>query len=132
MYITLNSENEPNNANFKNYFQDTLTIQPNSYICLSSLGLAKDDTDINLGQIQTFNFRIAYGSFDFSRNYTVPAGIYTAETLCDTINNLIATASPVWTCKFTVQEVEGVGEAIVVEWTRDAFFRGISQFFNNK
>ena len=131
MYITLNSENEPSNAKFKNYFQDTLTIQPNSYICLSSLGLAKDDTDINLGQINSFNFRIAYGSFDFSRNYTVPAGTYTAETLCDTINNLIATASPVWTCKFTVQEVDVVGEAIVVEWTRDAYFRGISQYAQN-
>ena len=131
MYITLNSENEPNNANFKNYFQDTITIQPNSYICLSSLGLAKDDSDISLGQVNSFAFRIAYGSFDFSRKFTVAAGAYTAETLCDAMNNLIQTASPVWTCKFTVQEVDGVGEAIVVEWTRASNFRGVSQYIQN-
>ena len=131
MYITLNSQNEPNNADFKNYFQDTMTIKPNSYICLSSLGLAKDDSDIGLGQIETFSFRVAYGQLDFSKNFSVPAGTYTAETLCDTMNNLIINASPVWTCQFSVENVQNVGIAIVVKWTRADGFRGVEQYFNN-
>lgn len=131
MYITLNSQNEPNNADFKNYFQDTMTIKPNSYICLSSLGLAKDDSDIGLGQIETFSFRVAYGQLDFSKNFNVPAGSYTAETLCDTMNNLIINASPVWTCQFSVENVENVGLAMVVKWTRADGFRGVEQYANN-
>ena len=131
MYITLNSEKEPSNADFRNYFNDTFTIKPNSYICLNSLGLAKDDTDITLGQVESFNFRIAYGQLDFSKNFTVPAGEYTAETLCDTMNALIINASPVWTCTFSSEIVPDVGPAIVVSWTRAENFRGVEQYANN-
>tara|TARA_R110000824_G_scaffold401680_1_gene613569 strand:- start:624 stop:3578 length:2955 start_codon:yes stop_codon:yes gene_type:complete len=131
MYITLNSENEPSNADFKNYFNDTLTIQPNSYICLSSLGLSKDDTDISLGYVETFNYRIAFGAFDFSRNFAVPAASYTAESLCDTMNILSGQASPVWECLFSVEEVPDVGQAIVVKWRRAEGFRGIVKYAEN-
>jgi len=131
MYVTLNSENQPDNADFTNYFNDTMTIQPNSYICLSSLGLSKEDTDFDLGSVTAFNLRIAYGSLDFSENIQIPADEYTAEKLCDTINNLIKDLSPVWTCKFSAEIVENVGHCIVVRWFRADNFIGVEKYAEN-
>ena len=131
MYVTLNSEGEPNHANFSNSFSDTVMIKPNSYIALASLGLTKDDTDIGVGQIEAFDFRILYGGFDCSKNYTVPAGNYTAESLCDTMNAAILNTNLVWECRFTAKEVEDVGEAIVVEWRRAEDFRDINRYARN-
>lgn len=131
MYVTLNSEGEPNHANFSNSFSDTVVIQPNSYIALASLGLTKDDTDIGVGRIDAFSFRVLYGGFDCSKNYAIAAGNYTAESLCDAMNAAILNTNLVWECRFTAQEVMNVGEAIVVEWRRAEDFRDVNRYARN-
>tara|TARA_R110002051_G_scaffold313154_1_gene388951 strand:- start:518 stop:3346 length:2829 start_codon:yes stop_codon:yes gene_type:complete len=97
MYITLNSATEANDANFSNFFSDTLTIQPQSYICLNGAGFQTHDTSYDLGQIATFQFRLSYQYVGVTTLYTFPAGEYNLQTFCDTWNNLVIDASPYYT-----------------------------------
>ena len=94
MYITLNSATESNDANFTNFLNEPIVIQPNSYICLNGAGFQTHDTSYDLGIIESFQFRLSYQYVGVTTLFTFPFGDYTLQSFCDTWNNLVINASP--------------------------------------
>ena len=72
MYITLNSATENNDANFTNYLNEPMVIEPNSFICLNGAGFQTHDNSYDLGQIETFQFRISFQFTGVTTLYTFP------------------------------------------------------------
>jgi len=99
MYITLNSNQEASNSNFINSFSDSIVIKPQSYICCTGAGFETEDTGYNLGTVQSFQFIFQATYNGTSSPLTVPEGDYTLQSLCDTMNALIAPLSNQYTIK---------------------------------
>ena len=94
MYITLNSATESNDANFTNYLNEPLIIEPNSYICLNGAGFQTHDNSYDLGRIESFQFRLSFQYVGVTTLFTFPAGDYTLQSFCDTWNALVIDESP--------------------------------------
>ena len=119
MYITLNSATELSDSNFVNSFSEAIVIKPNSYICLSGAGFQTEDTGLNLGYIESFQFRIGFTYNAISKPFTVPAGRYTLDTLCDIMNLLILNFSPQFSMVFNPEDTPDVGVHIRLDVLRN-------------
>jgi hypothetical protein len=118
MYITLNSATEANDANFTNFISDTITIEPNSFICLNGAGFQTHDNSYDLGQIDTFEFRVAFQYTGVTQVYTFPAGDYTLQSFCDTWNALVLDASPYYRFHLNPQDTAAAGLIVQIQMYR--------------
>ena len=105
MYITLSSKNEINNANFSNYFQDTLVIPPNSQVCLvnASLVISSSTGFLTIGANQFINIMI--DAWNIVRMPLV-AGTYTINDWVNLQNAipLMTQSNPVYYFEFVAVE----------------------------
>jgi len=118
MYITLNSEDESSNSKFTNYFNDTLIIKPNSYICLAGANFQSVDADAILGIVARFQFRIVAGAYDYSTLITIPQAEYTLNSLVEKLNETVGDISILYDIKFLTKEDPVKGYIIALNFTR--------------
>ena len=85
MYITLNSKNEPNPANFKNTFSQGLVIKPDSHICLVGAQITRINHNTIIRLKANGFLHIRTNPYDVT-NIQLAAGTYTLQQFCDLIN----------------------------------------------
>ena len=131
MLISLSSRNEPSNADFQNYFSDTLIIPAFSYIGLINASFSQSNTD-QLYNVEspnnTFQLRMSY--LDITNDIIVPPKLYTLEELAIKLNALCSNISTVW--KIVWQANPGAnGNTIDLYFYRSSEYYGKDGAINN-
>ena len=131
MLISLSSRNEPSNADFQNYFSDTMIIPAFSYIGLINASFSQSNTDQLYNVVapnNTFQLRMSY--LDITNDIIVPPKLYTLEELAIKLNALCSNVSTVW--KIVWQANPGAnGNTIDLYFYRSSEYYGKDGAINN-